>query len=133
MATKLRRHPPDPESLTDLTEGWLKAGIELSIAELNKLSPLWDNRNPLPPDKLAALNTEAFAEGSAGEFVATLKLKGRAGQRGMVWVIPIFQPFDITLSTVQSTDDAAQVLTAAHEHVVFPLPVSARVIGLLSD
>jgi hypothetical protein len=130
MQTRLQRKPPEPDSLTDTTQGRLKAGIELSVAELNKLLPAWDNRSPLDEDRLAALSSDVFARGTGGELVTDVALKGRAGQRGMVWVVPVFQLFDVRLGVVQSTDDAGQVLAAGEERTQFPLPAAARVIGL---
>ena len=40
METKLLQAKQDQDSLTQATEGRMKSGIELSIAELNKLLPL---------------------------------------------------------------------------------------------
>jgi hypothetical protein len=111
----------------------MKAGIELSIAELNKLLPLWDGAPALEPDKLEAFTTDTFAKNNAAEFIYNFKLKGRAGERGMIWVVPIFKLFDCTLNTIQKTDDTGQVVALAEEKVRFPAPVSARVIGLKSQ
>jgi hypothetical protein len=133
METKILRGPADEESLTEKTEGRMKAGIELSITELNKLLPLWDGATALERDKLEALTTDVFAKNNAAEFIYNFKLKGRAGERGMIWVVPIFKLFDCTLNTVQKTDDTGQVVALAEEKVRFPLPVSARVIGLKSQ
>ena len=133
METKLLRGPADDESLSDTTEGKMKAGIELSIAELNKLIPLWNMGAALDRDRLGAFTTETFARNNAGEFVYNLKLKGRAGERGMIWVVPIFKLFEFTLNAIQNTNDAGQVLSMAEESVRFPLPVAARVIGLKSQ
>jgi hypothetical protein len=133
METKILRGPVDEHSLSERTEGRMKAGIELSIAELNKLMPLWDGEPALERDKLEAFNTAVFAKNHAGEFLYNFTLKGRAGERGMIWVIPIFKLFDFTLHTIQRTDDAGQVVAVAEEQVRFPLPVSARVIGLKSQ
>ncbi|MBI2188672.1 MAG: hypothetical protein HYU37_16355 [Acidobacteria bacterium] len=132
MQTRVARGKPDPDSLTETIEGRMKAGIELSMSELNKLLPLWDAQ-PLEADRLDALATPQFATSNAGEFVYNVKLRGRAGERGMVWVIPVFKLFDVTLSAVQRVDDTGQVLAIADENVRFPLPVAARVIGLKSE
>jgi hypothetical protein len=133
METKLLQGPADTESLAAKTEGRMKAGIELSISELNKLIPLWNGAPALDREHLEAFQTDTFAKNNAGEFIYNFKLKGNAGERGMVWVIPIFKLFDITLNSIQKTDDAGQVTAVADEKVQFPLPVSARLLGLKSQ
>jgi hypothetical protein len=50
----------------------------------------------------------------------------------MVWVIPTFKLFEFTLNTVSATNEAGQVTAVGEEKVRFPLPVSARVLGLKS-
>lgn len=133
MQTKLLRAKPDPESLSETIEGRMKAGIELSIAELNKLLPLWTGEAMLAREKLEALQTKDFARNNSGEFIQNLKLKGRAAERGIIWVIPVFKLFECTLGTVARTDDAGQVISMSEDKVHFPLPVSARVIGVKSQ
>lgn len=133
METKILRGEVDEESTFDRTEGRMKAGIELSIAELNKLLPLWNGEQALDAEKLGAFQTEALARENAGEFLFNLKLKGRAGERGMVWVVPTFKLFEFTLNTVSATNEVGQVTAVSEERVRFPLPVSARVLGLKSE
>jgi len=133
METKILRGKPDEESLTETIDGRMKAGIELSIAELNKLLPLWSGNVALDHEKLEALQTADFARTNSGEFIYNLKLKGQAAARGMVWVIPVFKLFECTLSAVSKTDDGGQVVSMNDEVVRFPLPVFARVIGLKSQ
>ena len=133
METKLLQQKGDPDSLAESIEGRMKAGIELSIAELNKLLPLWNNNTPLDLAKLEALSSPSFARDNAGEFVQSLVLKGRAGERGMVWVVPVFKLFALTLGVAGRTDDTGQIVEATDETVAFPLPVAARVIGLKSE
>ncbi len=133
METKLLPGPVDPESLTASSNGRMKSGIELSISELNKLIPLWNGAPALDREHLEAFQTEAFAKDNSGDFVHNFKLKGKARERGMVWVVPIFKLFEFTLNTVQKTDDTGQVTAVAEEKVHFPLPVSARLLGLKSQ
>lgn len=132
MATKILRDKGDGASLSAKTEGRMKAGVELSVAELNKLLPSWGGEPALERDRLEAFMTEEFARNNAAEFVYNLRLKGRAGERGMVWVAPVFKLFECTLSAVSQTNEAGQVVAADEEKVRFPLPVAARVIGLKS-
>jgi hypothetical protein len=133
METRILRGPTDDQGLSAKTEGRMKAGIELSMDELNKLMPLWEGQAPLDADKLEALRTKAVARNAAGEFVYPLKLKGQASVRGMVWVIPVFKLFEFTLNAVQKTDETGQVVSSSDETVRFPLPVAARVLGLKSE
>ena len=133
METKLLPGPVDPESLTATSNGRMKSGIELSISELNKLIPLWNGAPVLDREHLEAFQTESFARDNSGEFVHNFKLKGKARERGMVWVVPIFKLFEFTLDTVQKSDDTGQVTAVAEEKVHFPLPVSARLLGLKSQ
>lgn len=132
METKILHGEADEESIAQKTEGRMKAGIELSVKELNRLLPLWDGETALDSEKLEAFTTNPFSRNNAGEFICNFKLKGRAGERGAIWVVPVFKLLESTLNTIQRTDDTGQVLAVAEEKVRFPLPVSARVIGLKS-
>ncbi len=133
MQTKLLRGPIDQESLTDRTEGRMKAGIELSIAELNKLLPLWDGESALNAEKLEAVKSESIARTNAGELVYNVKLKGKAAERGLVWVIPVFKLFEFTLNLLSKTNESGQVVAVTEQKARLPLPVSARIIGLRSQ
>ena len=132
MNTRLLKGGKNPDSVSEKTEGRMKGGIELSIGELNKLIPLWNGEKALEPEKLEAFKTESFAKNNAREFVTRLKLKGKAADRGMVWVIPIFKLTNFTLGSALKTNDDGQVMEVSEEKVRFPLPVSARIIGLKS-
>jgi hypothetical protein len=132
METKLLKAADDTDSLTLRTEGRMKAGIEVSLSELNKLLPLWKGQSVLEPAKVEALATAAFAEANAAELITSLKLAGTAGERGMVWAVPVFNLIECTLSAISKTDDSGQVTALADETIRFPLPVSMRLIGLKS-
>lgn len=133
MQTKLLRGKVDPESLSETIEGRMKAGIELSLSEVNKLLPLWEGAAVLDPEKLEALQSADFLKNNSGELIYNLKLKGRAGERGMVWVVPVFQLVYLKLGRIAAITDAGQVSGTMIENVSFPLPVSARVTGLKSQ
>jgi hypothetical protein len=133
MNTKVLQGSKDEDSLSEKTEGRMKGGIELSVAELNKLIPLWNGDAVLDAEKLEAFKTESFAKNNAREFVYRLKLKGKAADRGMVWVIPIFKLTEFTLGSALKTNEDGQVMEVSEEKVRFPLPLSARVIGLKSS
>lgn len=134
MATKLLTGPKDEDAVKDSTEGRMKAGIELSIKELNKLLPAMpDHLPPLDDDKLQALLHERFARDHSTEFIYHFRLKGKAGERGMIWVIPIFKLFEFTLNKIETTDEHGVVTKVTEEKVRFPLPVASRSIGLKSE
>jgi hypothetical protein len=133
METRLNAAPPDPDDIRLTTSGRLKGGVELSLDEVNKLAALWNGQSPLGADRLAAFRSHAIAHASSGEFIASIKLKGRANERGMVWVIPVFRLAEFTLSSVQTTDESGQVVAVSNETVRLPMPVAARVLGLLSQ
>jgi hypothetical protein len=133
METRLKAEPVDPDDIRLKTSGRLKGGVELGLGEVNKLASLWNGQSPLDADHLSAFNAHAIMHGSSGEFISSIKLKGRANERGMVWVIPVFRLAEFTLSAVQKTDDSGQVVAVTNETVRLPIPVSARVLGLLSQ
>ncbi len=129
MEPKLLQGEVDREGLSQKTEGRMKAGIELSVTELNKLQPLW-NAQPLDAERMEAFGATDFLNRNAAELVHRLKLKGKAGQRGMVWIIPVFKMFGFKLASASRIEDSGQVTAVSEEETHFPLPVAARVIGL---
>lgn len=130
METKILKAENEFETLTEKTEGRIKGGIELSIAELNKMSTLWDKQMPLSPDKLNALKTDYFSKKNAFEFVTKIKLKGKNDERGLVWIIPTLQLNSLVLHKIKKTDECGQVTETEEETILFPLPKSARILGL---
>ena len=114
------------------SQAHMKGGIELSIKALNKLLPLWQGHDVLRAEQLEALATEAFAVANAGEAITSVKLKGGATERGMIWAVPVFNLLQCTLATVVKTDGNGQITELADEVVGFPVPVATRVIGLKS-
>lgn len=133
MQTKILQGETDPEGLTQIVNGKMKAGIELSLAEVNKLAVLFDKAAPLDPERFAVINTALFARQNSSDLTHPLKLKGRARERGAIWIVPIFRLFELTLGTAQSVDAGGQVVSVGEEKVKFPLPVSVRAIGLKSE
>jgi hypothetical protein len=133
METRLNASPSDPDELRLTTSGRLKGGIELSFDEVNKLARLFGGQTPLDAERLAALRADAVAHAESGEFIARIKLKGRANERGMVWVVPVFRLAEFTLSAIQKTDDSGQIVAVTNETVRCPIPVAARVLGLRSQ
>lgn len=130
MEPKLLMAQSDPESLSQKSQGRMKAGLELSVAELNKLNPLW-GLEPVDAARLESFAGAGFLDGHATEFVHHLKLRGKAGQRGMVWVIPVFKMFGFTLANASQVDGVTGQVTAVSEEATrLPLPIAARVIGL---
>jgi hypothetical protein len=132
LETKVQQAPDDPDSITAKTIGKLKSGIELSIAELNKLLSLWPGEAPLDAAKLHAIRNLAFSKDNASEMIYTLELKGREGERGLVWAIPTFKLLEVNLNKVTRTNESGQVTECAEEKVRFPVPASVRILGLKS-
>jgi hypothetical protein len=133
METKMLQVENGEESLTEKINGRMKAGIELSLSELNKMISLWDNQSPLNDEQLAALKTPPVISGNASEFIYNIKLKGRSKERGMVWVVPILKLHNFVLNKVKNTNEAGQVTEVEEETILFPLPVSARILGLKTN
>jgi hypothetical protein len=119
-----------PQSAYELTTGRLKAGIEIGMPQLNALRSLWDLKEPLSPEIMAALGARSFLDGTGGETILPLEMTGRAGERGMVWMIPTFRLFDIPLSKVEETASSGQVTKVSDLSVQFPLPTGVRALGL---
>ena len=133
IETKMLKPETDSESMTELTKGRMKAGIELSIVEVSKLCAMWDGEPVPDAEKLEAFKNEAFIKNNATEFIYNPKLRGRKDERGMIWVVPVFKLFDFTLNKIVNNNETGQVTEVTEERLRFPLPVSARVIGLLSE
>ncbi|NLR77988.1 hypothetical protein [Chitinophaga eiseniae] len=131
--TKLSIDEKDKESLTDTTSGRMKAGIELSITELNKLLGGWDGNTPLENEQLSAIRNTGFAKSNTAEMIYNIKLRGRTYEQGMVWVVPVFRLFEITLGKVESLSPEGYVNQTTNTKVKFPLPVSVRILGLKSN
>jgi hypothetical protein len=100
---------------------------------VNKLCSLWDGQSPLDADHLAAFKSHSVARAANGEFLTNIKLRGRAAERAMVYVVPVFQLIEFTLGKVEKIDDCGQVIAASDEKVRFPMAVAARVLGLKSS
>ncbi len=131
--TKLSVEAKDKESLIDTTAGKMKAGLELSLTELNKLMDGWDGERLLDDEKLSALKNLDFTRNNAAELIYNIKLKGKSYEQGNIWIIPIFKMFDITLSKIENTNEYGYVNRVSPARVKFPLPVSTRILGLKSN
>ena len=133
METRLLAEAPEPDALSAVTRGRMKAGIELSLAELNKLLPLWNGRSPLDAATLEALAAPTLLADAAREAMCRLRLKGRAGQGGMVWLVPVLRLIGFSVSQVAASDERGQVSATSEHEAVFPMPVAMRAIGLKSN
>jgi hypothetical protein len=132
METKMLTAEPVTDTSSEKIEGRMKAGMEISLAELNKLIPLWGNQPALTNEQLAALKVGAVASQNASEILYNLKLKGKAGERGLVWVIPVFKLFNFSLCKIKISNESGEVTEVEDESILFPLPVSAKILGLKS-
>lgn len=130
------RHKPPrdaPDNDYQMTAGRLKAGIEIGVPQLAALRSLWDIADPVPQEMLAAFADRAFLAQCGGEAQRRIELKGRAGERGHIWMIPTFRLFEVALGRVSGTDATGRVTTAADEKARLPLPVGVRVLALRSE
>ena len=115
-------------------EGKLKAGLEISPDELNRLLPqLVPGQSPLNEDVLQALRSRDFSErfNQAARYQA--RLRGRPGDHGVLWVYPEVKLQTIVLQKVTQTDAQGQVRGLGEERVTFPLPVVMHFIGARSE
>ena len=133
METRLLKEKTDPDDISARTSGRLKGGVELSIAALAQLLPLWDDAPTLAPEQVEALRVKPVEFANASELIYNVKLNGKAGQRGIVWVLPVFRLFEFTLGRVRDVDETGCVTGVVDETVRFPLPVAARLIGVKSE
>jgi hypothetical protein len=132
METRFLGGEEGPSGVTARTQGRMKSGIELSVDELNKLAALWDGAQPLDEAHLAPLRVADVLKASGGEIVQRVQLQGKAAERGLLWVVPVFSPVEFTLGTMQTADERGQVTAVAEEKVRLPLPVAVRVLGVKS-
>jgi hypothetical protein len=133
METRHRQPKDAPDNDYALTAGRVKAGIEIGLGPLLSLRPLWDLTEPVATEVQQALSGPAFLAQNGGEAQRRIELKGRAGERGQVWIIPTFRLFDVVLSRVTETDATGQAMKTSEETVQMPLPVGVRLLGLRSD
>lgn len=132
METRFKAARADPDDDYALTQGRLKGGIELTMPQLSALRGLWDLPE-LAAETVAALADTAFLERNGGEAVRRIAMKGRAGERGIVWMIPTFRLVDVQLSRVKDRGVAGDVVTVEDETVQLPLPVALRVLAMKSN
>ncbi len=132
METKLLKAENELETLSENIQGRIKGGIELSIVELNKMITLWDNQVPLNPEKLVALKTNYFAIRNSADCVSSIKMTGKNKERGLLWVVPTLQLYNLIICKVKNVDECGQVVESEEETILFPLPKSLRVLGLKS-
>ena len=132
MEAKLQQQPDEDQGLRVRTRGRLKSGLEASVHELNKLLPLWPGEQPLDGADLAAFTARGWLAGQGGDAVTQVRMEGKRGTRGAVWVVPVLRLREFTLATVGDVDPYGQVV-ATRDHVVrFPVVESVRVLGLAS-
>lgn len=133
METRLLQERTDPEDISARIQGRLKGGMELSITALAQLLPLWDGAAAPTPEQVDALRVKPVEMANTSELIHNIRLNGKAGQRGIVWVLPVFRLFAFTLGRVRDTDDNGCVTGTTEETVRYPLPVAVRLIGVKSE
>jgi len=87
----------------------------------------------LPDEKRDALKNILFITSNASECIYHAKLRGKASQRGMIWVGPVLKLFSCKLNKIKTTNESGLVTEVEEEIIQFPLPVSVRIIGIKSN
>ncbi len=131
METRLQQEPVE-QGLRAQTTGRLKSGLEVSVQELNKLLPLWPGQQPLSDADLAAFAVCGWLAGQGGDAVTQVRMEGKRGTRGLLWVVPVLRLRAFTLSSATDVDPYGQLVGTQDRVVQFPVVESIRVIGLAS-
>ncbi|SEA04204.1 MULTISPECIES: hypothetical protein [unclassified Mycobacterium] len=131
MQTRVQQQPTD-QGLRAQTKGRIKSGLEVSVTELNKLLPLWAGEQPLPDADLAAFTARNWLAGQGGDTVTQVRMAGKRGTRGVLWVVPVLKLRAFTLATAADTDPYGQLIGTQDRTVHFPVIESVRLVGLAS-
>lgn len=131
MESRLQAGPAE-SGLRVKVMGRLKSGIEVSVQELNKLLPLWPGEQPLAPTDLAAFGVKGWLAGQGGDTVHQVKMEGRKGRNGLVWVVPVVRLRTFTLADGVEVDPYGQIVATRDRDVRFPVIESVRFLGLTS-
>ena len=134
MESRLQQPTADQpdEVLRVMTRGKLKSGLEISVAELNKLLPLWPGEQPLTAGDLAAFGTPGWLAETGGDVVTQVTMDGKRGTSGQLWAVPVPRLRSFSLSQVTDVDPSGQVAATADRTVHFPVVESIRLLGLCS-
>jgi hypothetical protein len=134
MESRLQQSPADQpdKALRVTTRGRLKSGLEISVAELNKLLPLWPGEQPLAAGDLAAFGAPGWLAQTGGDVVTQAKMDGKRGTSGQLWVVPVPRLRAFSLSEVTDVDPNGQVTATTDRTVHFPVVESVRLLGLCS-
>jgi len=132
MQTRADLRPPEG-GMRALTNGRLKAGIEVGVHELNGLLPLWEGVQPLAPSVLEAFTAPSWMATQGGDATVNVRFEGRRRTRGVVWAVPVIGLRTFTLSSAAEVDPHGQILATADEEVRFPVIEAVRVLGLASS
>ena len=120
------------QGIRAMTRGRLKSGIEIGATELNKLLVLWPGEQPLSTDDLAAFTATGWRAGQGGDAIAEVRMEGKRGTRGQLWVVPVLKLRTFTLAVAADVDPYGQVTATQDRSVHFPVVESIRVVGLTS-
>jgi hypothetical protein len=129
MEARLKEQPAD-DGLRATTRGRLKSGIEIDAAELNKLLPMWPGEAPLSADDLAAFTAPGWRAGQGGDAVTDVRMEGKRGTRGALWVVPVLKLRAFTLASASDVDPYGQITATGDRPVHFPVVESVRILGL---
>src|SRR5690606_3865419 len=118
---------PSSQGNTLLYAGRLRSGIELSLAELNRL----DGGGHLSKDELDVLRS---ADLSVFDQAATasVKVRGKERARGAVWAFLSVQPRELLFFEVAQVNDDGQVTELSERPRRLPVPASIHVLTMRS-
>ena len=113
--------------------GSLSSGMDLSLQALNRLLPTIDSTlEPLPPNTLASLSVDDFADRVNQRARYKIRLRGLPGQTAGIWVYPEVKIQDVILQQPTAVNENGNVTKLAPASVRFPLPALIHVVGVLS-
>ncbi len=125
---KIDENAGDEEGRLNLA-GKMRTGLEVSPVELNKLLPTISSYPSLDTEQLQALMTDELENEMNQEANVRIEMKGKKGERGVLWVYPELKVHEFILQKVTGINDNGQVMTTTDETVHFPRVSSFHFIG----
>ncbi|MDG4862430.1 hypothetical protein P8605_30265, partial [Streptomyces sp. T-3] len=122
----------DPLELHTRT-GRLEASLRLALGDLNAVLDSAAGREPLDPDRLAALRTGDFTQRFSAAGRSKVRFGGRRGTSVALWVFPELRLRTVVLQRRAETDAHGRVTATVPEQVLFPFPAAVHFVGVTTD
>ncbi|MFF3708890.1 hypothetical protein [Streptomyces phaeochromogenes] len=122
----------DPLELHTRT-GRLEASLRLALADLNAVLGSATGREPLDPDRLAALHTADFTARFSAAGRSKVRFGGRSGTSVALWVFPELLLRTVVLQRCEETDAHGRVTATVPEQALFPFPAAVHFVGVTTD